>query len=345
VTITPCTSDLLPGAALRHLGYTEREAQFIELAALHSGYFVRRQFTTFINQPRGGIAAAFLQKLLDQRHATAYVCRPQAHLYHLSAKPLYTALGQVDNRHRRRRPALGIKAKLMALDYVLARRADRFLPTEQERVEYFDRLGIERRLLPQAIYRPRERGTSTARYFVEKFPLSVQDSDASRVVTVTYVDAGDYTMDSFETFLERYSGLLRALPRVRLVHVSDSKHHVDAARARFMSWRQAGATLIVPRDDSAVDQFLSLFPLRRQIETGDLTPVSIAQLQQFRRERARLETIEGQRLYRLWMESGEVAVRDALRQMQGDGLDGEIEFATCCLPYDYGFLRGATDGL
>ena len=38
--------------ALQALGYTEREAQFVELAALHSGYFVRRQFNAFVGNGR-----------------------------------------------------------------------------------------------------------------------------------------------------------------------------------------------------------------------------------------------------------------------------------------------------
>ena len=46
--------------ALRECGYTERDTQFLELAALHSGYFVRRQFNAFIGRARGGSAAALL---------------------------------------------------------------------------------------------------------------------------------------------------------------------------------------------------------------------------------------------------------------------------------------------
>ena len=35
-------------ARLEELGYTEREAAFLVLAALHSGYFLRRQYQEFL---------------------------------------------------------------------------------------------------------------------------------------------------------------------------------------------------------------------------------------------------------------------------------------------------------
>jgi hypothetical protein len=38
---------------LKMLGYTDREAEFLCLAALHSGYFVRRQFLGFAGRERG----------------------------------------------------------------------------------------------------------------------------------------------------------------------------------------------------------------------------------------------------------------------------------------------------
>ena len=42
--------------ALESLGYTKREASFLYLAGVHSGYFVRRQFDYFIDRVAGAIA-------------------------------------------------------------------------------------------------------------------------------------------------------------------------------------------------------------------------------------------------------------------------------------------------
>ena len=41
--------------------------------------------------------------------------------------------------------------------------------------EYFDNLGIEHDRLPQLVYHAHRGGPSTARYFVEKFPLAEYD--------------------------------------------------------------------------------------------------------------------------------------------------------------------------
>jgi hypothetical protein len=34
--------------ALRQLGYTEREAEFLYIVAVHSGFFLQRQFMQFV---------------------------------------------------------------------------------------------------------------------------------------------------------------------------------------------------------------------------------------------------------------------------------------------------------
>jgi len=241
---------------LQTFGYTEREAQFLELAALHSGYFLRRQFNAFLAQARGRAAADFIQKLVDREHVTLDLFLRHVHVYHLSAKPLYTILGQPDNRHRRRRSPFGIKAKLMTLDYVLAHREDWFLATEDARVEYFDNLGIEHDRLPQLVYHAHRGGPSTARYFVEKFPLAVY-TDGS--IGLTYIDAGEYAVDGFDTFLTRYTPLISALPHVRLTYVADLDRNFVAAAARFESWRNVAGDLGVPRDAAMIDRMLRHF--------------------------------------------------------------------------------------
>jgi len=149
-------------------------------------------------------------------------------VYHLSAKPLYVALNQQDNRHRRRRSPFGIKTKLMALDYVLEHGRGRFLATEQQRVEYFVSRRIERDRLPHLTFRPAKHGPCTDRYFVEKFPLSVAADGA--MATLTYVDPGESAVDGFDTFLCRYLALTRAPPLVRFVYVGNTDRNFDAAR-------------------------------------------------------------------------------------------------------------------
>src|SRR5882762_4504837 len=156
--------------ALQRFDYSEHEARFLCLAALHSGYFLRRQCAQFLCQ-RGGSPTALIEKLFANCHASASSFDRNTHLYHLSARPFYSAIGQEDNRNRRERECSTIKQKLMGLDFVLTHLANTFLATEGEKVNHFTRvLGIAESKLPARIYRS-ARPPATTRYFVEKYPI------------------------------------------------------------------------------------------------------------------------------------------------------------------------------
>src|ERR1035437_5421008 len=124
------------------LGYSEREAAFLCLAALHGGYFLRRQFLQFAGNESAGVIAALTEKLLEKGHATGKKVGRGVMLYHLSSRPFYKAIGETDNRNRREHSPLSIKTRLMGLDYVLAH-PHQYLATERVKVNYFsDLLGI-----------------------------------------------------------------------------------------------------------------------------------------------------------------------------------------------------------
>src|SRR5262245_23126981 len=147
----PTTDD--PLVMLRRLGYLEREAAFLHLVAVHSGYFIRRQYADFLGQKRGRPDADLVEKVLRRGHARplAYAYRPV--LYHLCTRRFYRAIRQPENRHRRERSPSAIRAKLMALDYVLAHPGRRFLGSEKEKVTFFtEELGIDRAKLPSSAY-------------------------------------------------------------------------------------------------------------------------------------------------------------------------------------------------
>ena len=48
---------------LQSLGYTQTEANFLVVAALHSGHFVRPQFCAFAHATRGDAETRFVEKL------------------------------------------------------------------------------------------------------------------------------------------------------------------------------------------------------------------------------------------------------------------------------------------
>src|SRR2546425_1265887 len=89
--------------ALELFGYDHEEARFLVLVALHSGYFVRRQYLAFVNCSKGSRDDALIKKLTHRGHGEVSVFRHNRMVYHLGAKPLYDTVGERDNRNRRER--------------------------------------------------------------------------------------------------------------------------------------------------------------------------------------------------------------------------------------------------
>ena len=222
--------------AVERFGYSLPEATFLCLAALHGGYFVRRQFNSFIQRKRGWRAANLIDKLIRNGHAKTVVHARNRAVYHISAKPFYAALGEQDNRNRRDRQPFTIKNKLMALDYVLAHPGQRYLATEREKCAYFTtHVGISSERLPVRSYESADRRTSTVRYFVDKFPIHISAplDAATPVVSLCFVDEGLTTLSRLETHVIQYSGLLLSLPSVRFVYIADSDRLFRAAEQVF----------------------------------------------------------------------------------------------------------------
>jgi hypothetical protein len=225
----------VPGAeALERFGYPDRQANFMAAVMLHSGYFMRRQVT----KHRGKGAESLIDKVMRNKHATEekYISGrgTGTSVYHIFSKPLYAALGQEDNRHRRCKETLRVRTKLMGLDFVLLHPSFRYLPTEQQKVEYFthDR-GMALDVLPSRLYVSDLRGetSETRRYFVDKFPIQV-DQETNRV-RFCFLDAGIFSDLAFQTWLDQYAPLASALGNAEIVYVSNTSVHMAKAERRF----------------------------------------------------------------------------------------------------------------
>jgi len=212
--------------ALRRFGYEMEEAQFLCIAALHGGYFLRRQFLAFIGGTKGWKDVALVNKLKANQHCRITMYRHNRIVFHLSAKPLYDAVGERDNRNRRERQPSTIKKKLMGLDFVLDHPEYQYLATEREKLDYFlGKLKLSPENLPTRWYQsPRGRG-STAKHFVDKYPmvLAVALGETASVVHFSYVDEGLQSTDGFATFLAQYSRLLEVLADWRVIYIA--QHH------------------------------------------------------------------------------------------------------------------------
>ena len=94
---------------------------------------------------------------------------------------------------------------MLSLDYVLEYPELPWLPSEQEKVAFFDLLGIDRRRLPHRLYHGAN-GNQT-RYFALKLPIAAD----AKTATFAYVDPGRYTDTELRSWGAAHEWLWRAL--------------------------------------------------------------------------------------------------------------------------------------
>ena len=175
--------------ALEAHGWTGREAEWIALVCLHSGVFTRAQFCHYFNTNRKQ-AHRFVKALTEQRAAAetdviafnggGKTCR-------ISGKAIYRALGVENIRHRRKANRSVVIRRLLSLDFVLEHPGMNWLPTEGEKVEFIEGLGVHSNLIPRRIYYGAVRAQK--RYFALKLPVA----GGNKTVTFAYVDPGHAT--------------------------------------------------------------------------------------------------------------------------------------------------------
>ena len=195
--------------ALEQFGWKGREAEWIALVCLHSGVFTRAQFSYFFdvgnNRKR---AERFVRDLVERELGVEYPLpnkRGGAKAIRISNKPIYRALGIENVRHRRESDDSLMLRRLLSLDYVLEHSELPWLPTEQEKVAFFDSLGIDRNRIPHRIYQGAV-GKQT-RYFALKLPIAADANSA----TFAYVDPGNDTDTELRSWGGAHEWLWRAL--------------------------------------------------------------------------------------------------------------------------------------
>ena len=175
--------------ALAALGWTGREAEWIALVCLHSGAFTRAQFCHYFEAHRSA-ARRIVRTLLERREAVESewpVVNGGGKSCRISSKPIYRALGIENIRHRRKATVSVLRRRLLSLDFVLEHPGMNWLPTEGEKVEFIEGLGVHSNLIPRRIYYGAVRAQK--RYFALKLPVAGGD----KIVTFAYVDPGHAT--------------------------------------------------------------------------------------------------------------------------------------------------------
>ena len=282
--------------ALQQFGYTIREASFLATVALHSGYFVMRQFS-----PKGGkVADQFASKVMDKQHATRKKFVSNASLYHLKSKTIYQAIQQENNRHRRMHDIGHVRLKVMGLDYVMAHPGFRFLPTEEEKLAYFcGERNIPKGVLPTKTYLGK--GGHTERFFVDKFPVRMDP--ATGKVAFCFVDDSPILLLSFETWLTQYDALIREMGNAEVVFISTNPGNFEPARKLF--WRQFSTM-----DRAHPTELLAYFELRKKLEAEQFRGASIATLDRFKKLRKAFSDAKFEDRYRTWWKGAEAVEAD-----------------------------------
>jgi hypothetical protein len=192
-------------------GLTERQARFLATVTLHAGVFVGRQYAAFAGITHGQRVHDFIDTLLVRRFVTPIELGStgRTSIFHVHHKPLYAAIGEPDNRNRRRVTIIRAIERLMVLDGVLADRSVTWLGSEREKRCYFkQRLGDRLRdnEYPRLVFG--KKPNVTVRYFPDKLPIGYERDQYRHVFT--YLARSPSPMD-FRVFILRHLELLNAL--------------------------------------------------------------------------------------------------------------------------------------
>ena len=279
MTVATATSSPLTlaerAATVRGLGWTAREAEWLALVCLHSGVFTRSQYQARyrLSKPTAG---RFVSALLDAGIARE---EPMPHrrgpevFCHVHHRSLYRGLGIEHNRHRRRGPPDLTMRRLLSLDYVMEHDDLEWLPTEPEKVTYFQRLGIPAATLPRRDYRGPFSRSSTRRYFAFKLPVAGN----GQVTTFVFTDTGGprrVQRERIRAWADAHTSLWQALRHrgcaVHVVAVTRTDAAAAANAAILDTWRGEHAPAVsLPERDQRL-----LAAVDRAKKTGDLAPLA-----------------------------------------------------------------------
>ena len=230
---------------LAALGWTGREAEWLALVALHSGVFTRSQCGAYFEagddrKPAGRFVRALVEKTLASEDERA-IFPGGARAVLLTGKPIYRALGIPDVRHRRGKDATTqvLMRRVLSLDYLIDRPSLGWLPTEADKVQRFEALGIDRGTFPYRLYGPHGK-PQIPRYFAFKLPIAVDEHTA----TFVYVDAGQTTDSELRAWGVAHAPLWAALRArtfaVHIVAVGAGADAADRAMPVLKSWTKDG---------------------------------------------------------------------------------------------------------
>lgn len=300
--------------AVESHGFTTRQAGFLTMVMLHSGVCMGRHYCTFGHIAYGQKMHDFFARLLARKMATVRPCgHNRALIYHVHSRPLYEAIGDPNNRHRKPMALARAIERLMVLDAVLQDRSLTWLGTEGDKVNYFTlSRPVPRPELPSVTYHGV--GTSTVRYFVDKWPIGVSSDD--RTTVFLYLMTRPSPVE-FRAFLEHHADLLRALPEwtVRLLVPQHLRKATGAFTTAFFE------QVAMPLRPETRDELRWYFDARRSgIGTRDT---------RFLRATEAFAAPRFQVLYRVWRERGDSVVQASVSPSLADVIFRDVGRLEC----------------
>jgi hypothetical protein len=286
-------------------GLSERHARFLAHVLVFSGVFLERQYRAFTGLVHGQKTHDFLAKLVADGYATAITpgALHRGRFYHVHYKPLYEAIGEPNNRHRRPASLGRVVERLMLLDAVLAERRYGWLGTEQDKRTYF-REALERDLLdrwyPHLTFR--SGAETTMRFFPDKLPIGVPLTGDRRHLFL-YLAKQDVPMD-FRVFLLHHADLLKAVNEWTIRVLIPRRLRRAATLYRYA----VRDTFMMPLDTCQVRELDWYFRARR----GELVCPSHDRDLTIAKASEKYHAARFEALYRVWRQHGHEAL-EAMR--------------------------------
>ena len=127
--------------------------------------------------------------------------------------------------------------RLLSLDFVLEHPGMNWLPAEPEKVEFFEEIGLPRRLIPRRVYYGV--AGNQKRYFALKLPLAVDPE----TVTFAYVNPGHQTDTELHSWGAAHGPLWDALRKkgrqVRVIGIAVENATLDRTDRVLERWAAA----------------------------------------------------------------------------------------------------------
>jgi hypothetical protein len=329
--------------ALRWYGYTPRQAAFLAIVLVHGGYFLRRQFATFLGREDGGLVTDLAQRVVRLGHGRRHVFRRRTEVIHVFARALYQAIDEPDCRHRRAVSLATMRQRLMVLDLVLAHPTATFLATEREKVAYFRESAREDLFPGRWTSAPNARGMPRHHVFVDKTPMFVE---APSRLWVAYIQPPGATLAGLVHWLKDYERLFTRLrsPTVVVCTAGDQAAAM-AALAVVGRWRLKRPMVLDDVPESLWrGRLITYFWALRAADARWGRCVPTVDIAWFEADRRRFGDVRLARLYDDWQRLGDLAVEQFCRLERMPRLD-HVNVRTEVLPHRYGFFGTALSPL